>query len=151
MLIDTNIALLTLQPDHPMTDIARRAMKNLAAQRHELAISAQNLIETWAVATRPVNSNGLGLSTTEAAEALTGIMGLFKLLPDTPDILPAWLDIAVTHKLMGKSTHDARLVAAMKVHGETAILTFDAGFNRYPDIEVVNPGRVVTDAPEPVP
>jgi predicted nucleic acid-binding protein len=40
--------------------------------------------------------------------------------------------------------HDARLVAAMQVHGIGAILTFDkAGFSRYAGIEVVN----AADAP----
>src|SRR5260370_41264672 len=39
--------------------------------------------------------------------------------------------------------HDARLVAAMEVHGITAILTFDkSGFSRYPGIEVVHPEQV---------
>jgi predicted nucleic acid-binding protein len=39
-----------------------------------------------------------------------------------------------------KPAHDARLVAAMQVHGLTAILTFDkTGFSRFADIEVVHP------------
>jgi predicted nucleic acid-binding protein len=44
---------------------------------------------------------------------------------------------------MGKSAHDARLVASMRAHGLTAILTFDrTGFSRYPGIEVIHPEQV---------
>jgi hypothetical protein len=38
----------------------------------------------------------------------------------------------VQYRVSGKPAHDARLVAAMKVHGLTSILTFDStGFSRY--------------------
>jgi len=46
-------------------------------------------------------------------------------------------------RVVGKTTHDARLVAAMKVHGLNSIPTFDTGdFKRYPGIEVVHPADV---------
>jgi hypothetical protein len=42
---------------------------------------------------------------------------------------------------LGKNAHDARLVAAMRVHGLTHLLTFNAqDFRRYPGINVVTPG-----------
>ena len=66
---------------------------------------------------------------------------MFTILPDTPDIYPVWEDLVTRHRVIGKPAHDARLVAAMKVHGLTAILTFDrAGFSRYDGIEVDRPG-----------
>lgn len=47
------------------------------------------------------------------------------------------------HEGPGKPAHDARLVAAMQVHGLTAILTFDSiGFSRYDGIDVVHPAAV---------
>jgi predicted nucleic acid-binding protein len=47
--------------------------------------------------------------------------------------------------VVGKAAHDARLVAAIKVHGLAGILTFDkTGFSRYAGIEVVHPNDVVT-------
>jgi len=98
----------------------------------------------WAVATRPIEHNGLGLSISAAAGELERIKAMFVLLPDTPAIYPAWESLVVKHQVSGKSTHDARLVAAMQVHGVTAILTFDTtGFSRYPGIEVVDPADVV--------
>jgi predicted nucleic acid-binding protein len=51
--------------------------------------------------------------------------------------------LVIQHNVPGKPAHDARLVAAMRAHGLTAILTFDAsGFSRYAGIEVVHPAAV---------
>jgi predicted nucleic acid-binding protein len=68
---------------------------------------------------------------------------MFLFLPETPAIYPAWEALALAHGVLGKPSHDARLVAAMQVHGLTAILTFDkSGFSRFPVIEVVHPDEV---------
>jgi len=67
----------------------------------------------------------------------------FPLLPDTPAIYPAWESLVVRYGVTSKPAHDARLVAALQVHGLTGILTFDrAGFSRYAGIEVVHPSEV---------
>jgi len=95
------------------------------------------------VATRPVDQNGLGMAPAAAAFELTRLKDILDLLPETPAIYPAWENLVVQHRVVGKTAHDARLVAAMQVHGLTAILTFDkAGFSRYPGIEVVHPDEV---------
>ena len=105
---------------------------------------AQNLNELWAVATRPLGENGLGLTAAKAAAELKRIKGMFLFLLETPAIYPAWEALVIQHQVIGKPAHDARLVEAMQVHGLTAILTFDkAGFSRYPGIEVVDPAEVM--------
>jgi predicted nucleic acid-binding protein len=132
--------LRTLQPSHPQRDIARVAIKALAARGRDLYIVPQNLVELWVVATRPVAQNGLGLSTTEAAAELMRLKSMFPLLPDTPAIHPVWESLVIQYRVSGKPAHDARLVAAMHVHGLTTILTFDrTGFSRYAGIEVLHP------------
>ena len=71
------------------------------------------------------------------------IKGMFLFLPETPAIYPIWEALVLTHAVSGKPSHDARLVAAMHVHGLTAILTFDkTGFTRFPGIEVNHPAEV---------
>ena len=140
MLIDTSTLLRTLQPSHPQRDIARVAIKALTARGRDLHIVPQNLVELWVVATRPVAQNGLGLSTTEAAAELVRLKSMFPLLPDTPAIHPVWERLVIQYRVSGKPAHDARLVAAMHVHGLTTILTFDkTGFSRYAGIEVLHP------------
>jgi predicted nucleic acid-binding protein len=147
VLIDKNILIRTLQPHHELYPLADAAVQRLPLQGRNLVITPQNLIELWAVATRPVEQNGLGFSISAAVSELERIKAMFVLLPDTPAIYPAWERLVVRYHVSGKPTHDARLVAAMQVHGVTAILTFDrTGFSRYPGIEVVHPADVVATA-----
>ena len=140
MLIDTSALLRTLQVRHPQYETVARAIESLPARGRELHIVPQNLVELWVVATRPVEQNGLGMEPSTAAIELAWIKGMFDLLPETPAIYPTWESLVVRYRVFGKPAHDARLVAAMQVHGLTAVLTFDrAGFSRYAGIEVVHP------------
>jgi predicted nucleic acid-binding protein len=143
MLVDTNVLIRTLQPHHPFYVPADRAIRLLPEQGKELHIVGQNLIELWTVATRPLGENGLGMKAAEAAAELERIKSMFHFLPETPAIYPTWEALVIQHQVMGKPAHDARLVAAMRVHGLEAILTFDrTGFSRYPGIEVIHPDQV---------
>jgi predicted nucleic acid-binding protein len=143
MLVDTSVLIRTLQPHHSLFTPADRAIRLLPEQGRELHIVAQNLIELWTVATRPSGENGLGMTVTQAAAELQRIKGIFLFLPETPAIYPAWEALVIEHKIMGKPSHDARLVAAMQVHRLTAVLTFDkTGFSRFPGLEVVHPADV---------
>src|SRR5882762_5582468 len=120
-----------------------RSVSILAARRDELKVVAQNLIEFWAVATRPIIDNGLGLTIAQTEHELTELKALFIILPDTADILPEWEQLVVKHQVLGKQAHDARLVAAMLVHRVTHLLTFNiADFKRYNEITVVSPSAV---------
>jgi predicted nucleic acid-binding protein len=143
MLIDTSVLIRTLQPHHPLYAPAERAIRLLPERGRRLHVVAQNLIELWVVATRPLGENGLGMATIQATVELQRIKAMFLFLPETPAIYPAWEALVTLHAVSGRSSHDARLVAAMKVHGLTAILTFDrTGFSRFPGIEVIRPAEV---------
>jgi predicted nucleic acid-binding protein len=101
------------------------------------------------VATRPLGENGLGMTPAEAATELDRVKSLFFFLPETPAIYPAWEGLVIDHAVSGKPSHDARLVAAMRVHGLSAILTFDkTGFSRFSGIEVIHPAEVTAQPME---
>ena len=54
------------------------------------------------------------------------------------------------HGAAGKQNHDARLAAAMIVHGIGKILTFDKDdFLRYPEISSVTPQEALALLPDP--
>lgn len=60
--VDTNVLLRSIDVGHAAQPIAQNAMIRLGKDRESLSIFSQNLIEFWAVATRPVANNGLGLN-----------------------------------------------------------------------------------------
>jgi predicted nucleic acid-binding protein len=68
------------------------------------------------------------------------IRGSFCLLPDTPEVHVEWLHLLAAHGVCGVQVHDARLVAAMHIHGVKRILTFNTrDFVRFTDIEAIHP------------
>ena len=106
-------------------------------------MASQNLIELWAVSTRPVENNGLGLTPTQADRVVARVEGSVFRLPDSDDVYPEWRRLVVTHGVSGKNAHDARLVAAMTVNRITHILTFNVDdFARYTGIDVLHPSKL---------
>jgi hypothetical protein len=81
MLVDTSVLIRTLQPHHPLYVPADRAIRLLPEQGRKLHLVAQNLIELWAVATRPVEQNGLGMTPDHAMAELETIKGMFHFCP----------------------------------------------------------------------
>jgi predicted nucleic acid-binding protein len=143
VLVDTSLLVRALQPQHPLCAVAQTAIDRLRLKERRLYVVSQNLVEFWVVATRPAGENGLGLSFAEALAELARVKSFFALLPETEAIFPAWERLVTAYQVSGKPAHDARLVAAMHVHGVTSILTFDkTGFTRYAGIEVVHPAAV---------
>jgi len=109
-----------------------------------LFVTPQNLIEFWAVATRPLDSNGLGMSVHWAAAQVAEMRRFFILLPDTADAFVQWERLVTQYQVSGKNVHDTRLVAAMLVHGLTHILTFNRkDFAPYAGIQVLHPEQVL--------
>lgn len=143
-LVDSNVLLRWTQPAAPEYLTAVAVIDDTLRLRGEnLVVAPQNLVEIWSVATRPEAVNGLGLTPATAEILVSGIESLFLLAPDDPRIYPEWRRLVVTHAVQGRQVHDARLVAVMRVHGITNILTFNgADFRRYPGITAVHPGAV---------
>jgi predicted nucleic acid-binding protein len=142
VLTDTNIFLRLLQPHHPHCRIAGQALDFLRAREEVLNITSQNLVELWAAATRPFAENGLGLTIEQATKELEQIKRFWGLLPDVP-LYEEWERVVKMHRVSGRNAHDARLVAAMHVHGIEKILTFNVkDFVRFGDITVLDPASV---------
>lgn len=144
VLVDANILLRSADPTHAQHQLADGATQALGGRGYGLVLVPQVLYEFWVVCTRPVAGNGLGMSATEAEAELIRVTSLFRLFDDTPRVYPEWLSPVTTTPVLGKKAHDARLVAAMRVHGISHILTFnDADFRRFPGITVLTPAGVV--------
>ena len=144
VLVDTNILLRSVQPNHPLSAQATGAVSKLLRHDDAVFFCSQNLAEFWNVATRPAGQNGLGLSQEEALHDVASIERLLTLLPDVPAIYGAWKEIVRDHKVQGVKVYDARIVAVMNVYGVGNILTFNsADFKRYGSIPALQPSSVL--------
>ena len=140
VLADTNIILRSVQRSDPQYALVRRAITILIGDGNRVCVTSQNLIEMWAVCTRTREANGLSFSPSHANLVVASVEHSVFRLPDSDEIYPEWRRLVVTYGVSGKKTHDARLVAAMLVHGVSHVLTFnDADFARFPGITVLNP------------
>lgn len=145
MLIDTSLLVRTLQPHHELGRMAKKAIDKFRLEKRSLYLVPQNFMELWVVATRPIEQNGLGMRFSDVAAEFGRLKRFFTVLPETESVFPTWERLVIQYQVSGKPAHDARLVAAMQVHGLTAILTFDkTGFSRYAGIEVVHPAEAAT-------
>ena len=143
-LLDTNILTRLVTPGQPIHQMALDAVAALRLRNEPLRIVPQNLYEFWVVATRPATQNGLGLTGAQTDAEIGRFISWFAVLSDDPRILPQWRQLVVRHQVIGKNGHDARLVAAMIVHGIDRLLTFNKpDFARYQQIIVISPQDVV--------
>lgn len=147
VLLDTNILTRVAQTTHPMHPTAVTAIENLRRQGRSLCVLTQNLYEFYVVATRALPQNGLGMTVGAANAKLDEFAHLFKLLTDTELVYPEWKKLVVTYDTKGKPAHDARIAAAMMVHGVGELLTFNgADFKRYAGIVILDPDSVAKSA-----
>ncbi|NEP22752.1 type II toxin-antitoxin system VapC family toxin [Moorena sp. SIO3I6] len=102
--------------------------------RSAIVIAPQNLIELWNVCTRPSKNNGLGFTLSQTKAEIDRLKRLFVFLPDTHKIYSEWEKLVTIYEVKGVKVHDARLVAFMKVHDLSHILSFNIrDFRRFGD------------------
>ena len=148
--VDTSIWARSLHQNHPLQQPSKEAVKTLLLQGETIYLLPQNLYELWVVATRPSGENGFGLAAAQARQQLEDLESLFELKVDTAAIYQEWKTLVTQHTVMGKVGHDARIVAAMKVHGITHLLTLNAGdFKRFSDITVVTLDQILNPPAHP--
>jgi predicted nucleic acid-binding protein len=93
--------------------------------------------------TRPVIRNGLGLTVGEAEREVRAIEAGMSFLPDSEAVYREWRRIVLQYGVLGVQVHDARLAAAMHVHGVSHILTLNAAdFGRFTGITALHPSAV---------
>ena len=138
--IDTNVLLRSVQPSHPMHAAAVRAVAGFIRDGEALVVTPQVVAEFWNVATRSIDKNGLGLSNQDAHNEVGKLEEFCTLLVESIDVYTEWKRLVRMLGVSGVKVHDARLVAAMNVHGVGRILTFNAqDFSRYREIQAIVP------------
>jgi predicted nucleic acid-binding protein len=139
-LVDTNILLRLSKADDPEHRLVQAALDRLFSSGAVLCYTSQNLAEFWNVCTRPVDRNGLGLSIPETDRRTRAIESVMALLPDGESVHREWRRLVVAYEVRGVQVHDARLAAAMLVHGIPCVLTLDeSDFMRFAGVTAVHP------------
>jgi predicted nucleic acid-binding protein len=117
VLADTNV-WLRLADTHALQHAeVKQCVVRLLSMRAHLFLVPQNIVEFWAVATRPIDANGLGWAAERTALEISNIRAQFVLLPENERIFDRWLEIVTLEQIKGKRMHDARLAAQLSVHG----------------------------------
>jgi len=142
-LVDSNVLLRWVKPDHSDYSAIAAAIDALLRGDGVLCYTSQNVAEFWNACTRPTDRNGYGLSPQETDRRARFFEDRLRLLPDSLAVHEEWRRLLVSYNVSGVQVHDARLVAAMRVHDVKRILTFNnKDFARYTDIEAVHPRAV---------
>jgi predicted nucleic acid-binding protein len=142
-LVDTNILLRSSSRLDPQNELIELALAKLASERTSLCFTHQNIAELWNAMTRPVARNGFGLTVDEAGREVRTIENSMRLLADSEAVYREWRRIIEQYAVSGVRVHDARLVAAMRVHGVNHLITFNVeDFRRYREIVAVHPRDV---------
>ena len=142
-LVDTSVLVRLANAVDARHAVAAHAVLELHRHGEVLHVTSQVLVEFRNVATRPVAVNGLGLSPVDAEAQAAAFEGTFPLLPETPDIYPAWKALVAALGVIGKRVHDARLVAVCHVHALTHVLTFNV--THFTGMSGFGSGLVVVD------
>jgi predicted nucleic acid-binding protein len=142
-LVDTNILLRIARRSDPQHNLADTALVRLALQSTALHYTHQNIAELWNVMTRPIVRNGFGLTGTEADRQVRAIEAGMSFLPDSEAVYREWRRIILQYSVSGVHVHDARLAAAMYLHGVSHILTFNVSdFSRFSGLTAVHPSTI---------
>jgi predicted nucleic acid-binding protein len=143
-LIDSNVFLRAAKRNDPDRRLALEAIRKLRANNEDLCYTTQVLVEFWNVCTRPTRARGgLGLSIQMTERKARLIEKRFRLVTESLATHQEWRRLVAICSVSGVEVHDAMLVAVMKIHGITHLLTFNKDdFKRYPDITALLPSEV---------
>lgn len=145
VLVDSNVLIFSIQQNHAWHEESVGAIEHLLEENVPVYVLPQNVAEFWNVWTRPAEKNGLGLTPVETEERMRGFDAILTVLHDTPEVYERWRKLVVDHAVKGIQVHDARIAAAMLVHGVTELLTYNPrDFGRYEGITPIFPKDVLS-------
>lgn len=135
VVVDTNVLLAATDGSRAQH---RAAINFLRHDERRLAVTPQIVREYLAVATRPVQINGLGLDPADAVANVEEIQVIATMLGEGPATTTRLLELLLDVPALGKQVHDANVVACALAHGAHAIMTANVrDFVRYASLIVI--------------
>ena len=139
VVVDTNVLLAA-------TDRSRVAHSDatefLNDDERRLAMTPQIVREYLAVATRPVDVNGFGLSAEDAVANVLQFLDDMEVLSEDAGTVRRLVELVADDVAAGKQVHDANIVAVALAHDARTIVTDNTRhFSRFADrISIENLG-----------
>jgi predicted nucleic acid-binding protein len=124
--VDTNVLLAATDEAREEHRGAIAVFDEWPAESTALYASGQVIREYLSVATRPVETNGLGLSQSDALANAYAFCDRMQLLDESARVTDRLLTLLEEVACSGKQVHDANLVATMLTHGIDTIVTMNA-------------------------
>ena len=123
LFVDTNVLLTASDVLRPSHLEAQRIFSKASQQGFHLALSGQVLREYLAVATRPVEANGLGLTVPDAVANVERFLEFTNLFEETEEVALRLRELAKDLDVRGPRIHDANIVATMLAHRIPLLVT----------------------------
>jgi predicted nucleic acid-binding protein len=131
-LLDTNVLLAATDEGRAQHDQALGIVNDWPGRGTTLYTSGQIMREYLAVATRPTEKNGLGMTLADALANVRAFRARTSLLAEDGKVADRLLTLLDDIACGGKQIHDANVVATMLVHGIDTIVTINlADFARF--------------------
>ncbi len=138
ILLDANILIHSRQPVSPHYHTITQKLIEFIENNEDLVICPQVLYEYYVVVTRPAAQNGYNISCDVAMQQINDFINTYPFINDPATLFVEWQLIIKNYQTIGKTAHDARLVALMRVQAIGTIYTMNPGdFFRYNDIITV--------------
>lgn len=120
VVVDTTILLAATDESRAAHSTATRFLDQ-DPRRH--ALTPQIIREYVAVATRPLDANGLGLPGADACSNIGQLLEDMTLLPEDLGSVGVLMELVTPGSATGKQVHDANIVAVALAHRASAIVT----------------------------
>lgn len=141
IVVDTTVLLAATDESRAVHATATRFLDH-DARRH--AVTPQIVREYLAVATRPLDANGLGLAGAAACANVDMLLQDMTLLPEDVTSVRHLKELMAHGSVTGKQVHDATIVAvALGGHASTIVTDNTRHFVRFSDliaVETLEPG-----------
>ncbi len=130
-LVDTNVLLEATDEGRRLHGHALDLFRNASDAGVDLFLGTQVLREYLVVATRPIENNGLGMTTDHALDNIKRFQKRASLVAETLQAGELFLEWAGKYQIRGKRLHDLQILATASAAGMHALIT--ANMKDYPN------------------
>jgi len=123
VLVDTNVLLEATDEGRPLHEKAWALFQNAPEGGVDLFLGTQVVREYLVVATRPVENNGLGMSTEAALENIRRFRKRASLVAETLRAGEVFFEWVGRFGIRGKKLHDLQILATASVADMDALIT----------------------------